>query len=61
MMSGTEDDVISFIDNAKKEFKSLPQSKFLFHDRYLMLLNINLPQASTQKETPIHVRGASLV
>jgi hypothetical protein len=41
MMSGTEDEVIEFIENARKEFKNFLQNKFHFHVQHLMYKNIN--------------------
>ena len=60
MMSGSEDDVIKFIENARKEFKSLPPEQISFPRsasdvvKYQSFSNIYAPK------TPIHVRGALL-
>jgi DNA polymerase elongation subunit (family B) len=60
MMSGTEDEVIEFIENARKEFKKLPPEQISFPrsasdiQKYSSSPNIYI------KGTPIHVRGALL-
>ena len=36
MMTGTEEDVIDFIDKSRAEFKSLPPEQISFHDQFLM-------------------------
>jgi DNA polymerase elongation subunit (family B) len=60
MMSGTEDEVIDFIENARKEFKKLPPEQISFPrsasdvQKYKSSSNIYI------KGTPIHVRGALL-
>ena len=60
MMSGTEDEVIDFIENARKEFKSLPPEQISFPrsasdvQKYSSSSNIYAPK------TPIHIRGALL-
>ena len=41
MMSGTEDEVIDFIENARKNLKNFLQNKFHFHDLHLMFRSIN--------------------
>ena len=60
MMSGTEDDVIDFIDKSRIEFKSLPPENIAFPrsvsnvEKYKSYSNIY------SKGTPIHCRGALL-
>jgi DNA polymerase elongation subunit (family B) len=60
MMSGTEDEVIKFIENARKDFKKLPPEQIAFPrsvsnvDKYKSASNIY------SKGTPIHVRGSLL-
>jgi len=60
MMSGTEEDVISFIDKSRKEFKKLPPEQISFPrsasdvQKYFSSSNIY------SKGTPIHIRGALL-
>ena len=59
-MSGTEDDMIDFIDRCREEFKSLPPEQIAFPRsasdvrKYYSSSNIYAPK------TPIHVRGALL-
>ena len=60
MMNGTEEDVIEFIDNARKEFKKLPPEQISFPRS---ASDVNKYKSSTSiyaKGTPIHVRGALL-
>ena len=60
MMSGTEDDVIDFIDNARSKFKSLPPEQISFPRS---VSNVDKYKSSSDiytKGTPIHVRGALL-
>ena len=60
MMSGTEEEVIEFIDNARKEFKQLPPEQISF-PRSASDVNKYKSSASIYaKGTPIHVRGALL-
>ena len=60
MMNGTEEDVIEFIDNARKEFKQLPPEQISF-PRSASDVNKYKSSASIYaKGTPIHVRGALL-
>ncbi len=60
MMSGTEDDVINFIDKCREEFKKLPPEQVAFPRtasdvrKYYSSSNIYAPK------TPIHIRGALL-
>ena len=60
MMSGTEDEVIDFIDNARSTFKSLPPEQISFPRS---VSNVDKYKSSSDiytKGTPIHVRGALL-
>ena len=60
MMSGTEDEVIDFIENARKEFRSLPPEQIAFPRT---ASNIRKYKSSSDiyiKGTPIHIRGALL-
>ena len=60
MMSGTEDDVIDFIENSRKEFKTLPPEQISFPRS---ASDVQKYQSSSDiyiKGTPIHVRGALL-
>ena len=59
-MSGTEEDVIDFIEKSRKEFKSLPPEQISFPrsasdvQKYSSSSNIYAPK------TPVHIRGALL-
>ncbi len=60
MMSGTEEDVIDFIDKSRAEFKSLPPEQISFPRS---VSNVQKYKGSSEiyiKGTPIHVRGALL-
>ena len=60
MMSGTEDDVINFIDKCRSEFKSLPPEQIAFPRT---ASDVRKYQSSSDiyiKGTPIHIRGALL-
>ena len=60
MMSGTEDEVIDFIENSRKEFKTLPPEQISFPRS---ASDVNKYKASSTiyaKGTPIHVRGSLL-
>jgi DNA polymerase elongation subunit (family B) len=60
MMNGTEEEVIEFIDNARKEFKKLSPEQISF-PRSASDVNKYKSSASIYaKGTPIHVRGALL-
>jgi DNA polymerase elongation subunit (family B) len=60
MMSGTEEDVIEFIDKCREEFKKMPPEQVAFPRtasdvrKYYSSSNIYAPK------TPIHIRGALL-
>jgi len=60
MMSGTEDEVIDFIENARNEFRKLPPEQISFPRS---ASDVQKYQSSSDiyiKGTPIHVRGALL-
>jgi len=60
MMSGTEEEVIDFIDKSRTEFKSLPPEQISFPRS---VSDVTKYKGSSQiyiKGTPIHVRGALL-
>jgi DNA polymerase elongation subunit (family B) len=60
MMSGTEDDVIDFIEKSRSDFKKLPPEQVSF-PRSASDVNKYKSSASIyEKGTPIHVRGALL-
>ena len=60
LMSGTEDEVIDYIENCREEFKALPPEEVAFPRS---LSDINKWKSSSEmynKGCPIHVRGAIL-
>ena len=60
MMSGTEDDVIEFIENARKEFKTLPPEQISFPRSASDVVKYQSSADIYAKGTPIHIRGALL-
>ena len=60
MMSGTEDDVIEFIEKSRKEFKSLPPEQISFPRSASDVQKYHSSSSIYIKGTPIHVRGALL-
>jgi len=60
MMNGTEDDVIEFIDNARKEFKSLSPEEISFPRSASDVQKYSSSSSIYAKGTPIHIRGALL-
>ena len=60
MMSGTEDEVIGFIENSRKEFKSLPPEQISFPRSASDVQKYSSTSDIYIKGTPIHVRGALL-
>ena len=60
MMNGTEEDVIAFIDNARKEFKQLPPEQISFPRSASDVNKYKSSSSIYAKGTPIHVRGALL-
>jgi DNA polymerase elongation subunit (family B) len=60
MMSGTEDEVIDFIENARKEFKKLPPEQIAFPRSASDVQKYKSSSDIYMKGTPIHVRGALL-
>jgi DNA polymerase elongation subunit (family B) len=60
MMSGTEDDVIDFIENARKEFKKLPPEDVSFPRSASNVEKYKAHSTIYAKGTPIHIRGALL-
>jgi DNA polymerase elongation subunit (family B) len=60
MVNGTQDDILNFIENFRKEFKTLPVEEISF-PRGLNGLNTYSDAATLYKKgTPIHVKGAIL-
>jgi DNA polymerase elongation subunit (family B) len=60
MMSGTEDEVIDFIEKCRREFKTLPPEAIAFPRTASDVQKYHSPASIYQKGTPIHVRGALL-
>ena len=60
MMNATEDDVIDFIDNSRKEFKSLPPEEIAFPRTASDVRKYKASSTIYAKGTPIHIRGALL-
>jgi DNA polymerase elongation subunit (family B) len=60
MVSGTQDDILNFIENFREEFKTLPVEEISF-PRGLNGLNTYSDDSNLYKKgTPIHVKGAIL-
>ena len=60
LMTGTEDDVINFIDKSRKEFKSLPPEQISFPRSVSDVVKYKSSSDIYTKGTPIHARGALL-
>jgi len=60
MMNGTEDDVIDFIDQSRKKFKSLPPEEISFPRSASDVVKYQGHSTIYAKGTPIHIRGALL-
>ena len=60
MMNKTEDDVIKFIDNCRKEFKTLPPEDISFPRSASDVVKYQAHSTIYAKGTPIHIRGALL-
>ena len=60
MMSGTEEDVINFIDKCREEFKSLPPEQIAFPRTASDVRKYYSSSDIYNKGTPIHIRGALL-
>jgi len=60
MMSGTEDEVIDYIEKCRKEFKSLPPEEISFPRSVSDVSKYRCTSNIYTKGTPIHVRGALL-
>jgi len=60
MMNGTEDEVIKFIDNARKEFRKLPPEEISFPRSVSDVDKYKSSSDIYSKGTPIHARGALL-
>jgi DNA polymerase elongation subunit (family B) len=60
MMSGTEEEVIEFIDKCREEFKSLPPEQIAFPRTASDVRKYYSASDIYNKGTPIHIRGALL-
>jgi DNA polymerase elongation subunit (family B) len=60
LMSGTEDDIISFVENCRSEFKTLTPEDISFPRSVNDLTKYSCVQSIYEKSTPIAVRGALL-
>ncbi len=60
MMSGTEDEVIEFIDKCREEFKKLPPEQISFPRSASDVQKYSSSSSIYAPKTPIHVRGALL-
>jgi len=60
MMNGTEEDVIDFIDESRKKFKTLPPEEIAFPRTASNVQKYRSISSIYEKGTPIHIRGALL-
>ena len=60
MMSGTEEEVIDYIDNCRTKFKQLPPEQIAFPRTASDVRKYRSHSDIYMKGTPIHVRGALL-
>ena len=60
IMTKTEDDVIDFIENCRKNFRSLPPEEISFPRTVSNVKKYKSVNAIYEKGTPIHARGALL-
>ena len=60
MMTGTEEDVIDFIDKSREEFKQLPPEQIAFPRSVSDVVKYKSSSDIYAKGTPIHCRGALL-
>ena len=60
LMTGTEDDMIKFIDECRREFKKLPPESISFPRSVSDVVKYTSSSDIYIKGTPIHVRGALL-
>jgi len=60
MMNGTEEDVIDFIDESRKQFKKLPPEEIAFPRTASNVQKYKAHSTIYEKGTPIHIRGALL-
>jgi DNA polymerase elongation subunit (family B) len=60
LMSGTEDDMIKFIDQCREEFKKLPPEQIAFPRTASDVRKYHSSATIYAHKTPIHIRGALL-
>jgi len=60
MMNGTEEDVIDFIDESRKQFRKLPPEEIAFPRTASNVQKYKAYSTIYEKGTPIHIRGALL-
>ena len=60
MMNGTEEDVIDFIDESRKQFRKLPPEEIAFPRTASNVQKYKATSTIYAKGTPIHIRGALL-
>ena len=60
MMSGTEDEVINFIDKCRREFRTLPPESIAFPRTASDVRKYHSSSNIYASKTPIHIRGALL-
>jgi DNA polymerase elongation subunit (family B) len=60
LMTGTEDDMIAFIDKSREEFKKLPPEQVSFPRSASDVVKYKSSSDIYIKGTPIHIRGALL-
>jgi DNA polymerase elongation subunit (family B) len=60
MMNGTEDEVINFIEESRKKFKTLPPEEISFPRSASNVTKYQAHSTIYAKGTPIHIRGALL-
>ena len=60
MMNGTEDEVIKFIEDSRKKFKTLPPEEIAFPRSATNVEKYKGYSTIYAKGTPIHIRGALL-
>ena len=60
MMSGTEDEVIAYIEKCREKFEKLPPEQISFPRSVSDVQKYQSPATIYSKGTPIHVRGALL-
>ena len=59
-MNGTEDEVIEYIENSRKKFKTLPPEEISFPRSASNVEKYKASSTIYSKGTPIHIRGALL-